>query len=1362
MENEFMRRLSLDDVLRKLHTLIDPHTKDPKLQHEFSQFEMLLVQATRPSIHVEQHIKQVAEQGQAIGVYIDSLNVGPEVVAQFNQILSQLVDLQKRRVFVSSTWEDLQAYRRTVIDFLHQSLAYEPISIEKPDSSIPHPTELSLKNIEQCDMLIGIYGERYGSISPKLQLDVGISFTELELQHARKHLKRCFCFLARLGVPDLELRPPVVPSWPNPTQWLRAPKFSEYYQRPSKLRWLSESLKSWFTDKPSPRLLMERARHGYEHTLERIKAFNERTTTEHLATVKEISRDYDAAYTQYEYQLWGQTALRRTVREAFLCYEFGSLRELVAQVDMAFGQFQRLKMAGLAPSDIICRWNEWLHLEQETLTGTQLYWRPLLPSALEKTGIPLEEASQVDNLWWAFIKGEWHERVRNLAEHVHRSALNSRNDPYIKGLIGPLGSLPGEVFSQNYENIIRELRRWCEQHKTEQGKARGQLEEILEQVQAAFDQWCTATQKLSKVITESWFARGDKWHERVKELTEDVHQLALGLLNDPHIAEVIEPPDVLPDELFSQNYASIIRELRQWCEQQKTEQDKAKERLEEALNQSWKVFNQWHIAAEGLWNAVTEPRFGRCLLVVGRSGSGKTHLIARLLGYRVEDGICALHLQTPQAVEDWESLILKTAQLKRKGTDSGPQWRSLEELDRYLSGKTVEQFPSARLVILIDKIEDWIRQDHAFLSKLQMFISKHTQLHTLYWVITLSEFAYDSIVNYEDFSAQYGFQPARWHATLPGWLSLDGLNEEVDIWEVIFHYQLHRDDVVQGIRQELAPASLQLLSNPFIAWIIAELLQKGVILDELLNLNFIDFVEELWDLRLDELAKKLQEEGRGELRVELERAVKFIAGRFAEKGEEQFLEEQLPDYLVTCDGRETRIHRPGVAKALVDALIEKHFLAKLQDLRQAVEEGRTVHLGILPFWQYWGGRSLVDCLSQQTYDPNFARQIFEARFSPAASQSTDDSIAGLLEFTILRLDQVAVSGKSGEPNRAAATCVQQMTQFVVTKLDMIRPNIWLAAAKASPTYQQELSQWLESQASLTFGQREELHRYMYFLKNARLPGPRPGIPPHLRLKLLRPYYSKIGEMRLDKYFASLVEHILVGWVGGQEVARAIAYLYGTECFWDAERWGGWAFGRLHSWASDGGDVDWDTLVSLMLVMLAEVSQVLRESRMLPTKTNQTGEQMRERDRLWAWVIANFCESIVTNKVLRSFHWLAEHRWFRWPDRHVEMHPEVTTVMEEQLTTELGRWYRKANQEGKNDYITMIEILVGLGSGLERATAVFLIYHTIPNNRPNLRLDDRLWDLLDALRRDDAPEVEGVWRIKTLADFYERQKALASE
>lgn len=1353
-----MRKPSLDDVLRKLHTLIDLHVRDPKLRHEFIQYEMLLAQASRPSIHVEQHIKQVAEQGRVIGVYINSLNVGPEVIAQFNQVLDQLVDLQKRRVFISSTWEDLQAHRRTVIDFLHQSLAYEPISIENLDPSIPHPTELSIKNIEQCDILIGIYGERYGSIFPKSQLDVGVSFTELELQHARKHFKRCFCFLSCLGVPDLELRPPDVPSWPNPTQWLRAPKFSEYYQRPSKLRWLSESLKSWFTDKPSPRLLMERARHGYEHTLERIKAFNERKTTERLATVKEMSRDYDAAYAQYEYQLWGQTALRKTVREAFLCYEFGSLRELVAQVDMAFGQFQRLKMAGLAPSDIIRRWNEWLHLEQETLTGTPLYWRPLLPSSLEKTGIPLEEASQVDNLWWAFIKGEWHERVRNLAEHVHRSALNSRNDPYIKGLIEPPNSLPGKVFSQNYEDIVRELRGWCEQHRTEQDEARGQLEETLERVQAAFDQWCTATQKLWKAITESGVARKDKWHERVKELTKDVHQLALSLLNDPHIAGVIDPPDALPDELFGQNYASIIRELRQWCEQRKTEQDKAKERLEEAFNQSWKVFNQWHLAAEGLWNAVTEPRFGRCLLVIGRSGSGKTHLIARLLGYGVEDGICALHLQTPQAVEDWESLILKTAQLKRKGTDSGPQWRSLEELDRYLSGKTAEQFPSVRLVILIDKLEDWIRQDSGFLSNLQAFIREHTQLHTLYWVLTLSEHAYDRVVDDEDFWAQYGFQPSDHYATLPGWLSLDDLNEETEIWAPILESQLHRGEVIQSIRQQLALASRQLLCIPLIAWIIAELLQEGRLLDELLNLNFIDFVEEFWDLRLDELAKVLHERVSGRtLQPELKRAVKFIARRFAEKGEEQFLEKQVPDYLVTCDCDETRIGEPGMADTLVGALIEKDFLTQPHDVEQIVEEGRTVHLGILPFWQYWGARSLVDRLSQHAYDPDFARQIFEARFGPAASQSTADSIAGLLEFTILRLDQVAVSGKSGESSRAAATCVQQMTQFVVTKLDMIRPNIWLAAAKASPTYQQELSQWLESQASLTFGQREELHRYMYFLKNARLPGPRPGIPPHLRLKLLQPYYSKIGEMRLDKYFASLVEHILVGWVGGQEVARAIAYLYGTECFWNAEKWGGWAFELLLSLAAYDGVVDWDTLVQWMLVMSAEVSQVLKEPRMLPAKKNQTGEQMRERDRLWAWVIANFCDSVVTDKALRSFNWLAEHRWFPWPDRHVEMHPEVTTVMEEQLTTELGRWYRKANQEGKNDYITMIEILVGLGSGPEKATAVFLIYHTIPNNRPNLRLSDRLWDLLDALRRDDAPDVEGVWRIKTLAAFYERQK-----
>lgn len=246
-------------------------------------------------------------------------------------------------------------------------------------------------------------------------------------------------------------------------------------------------------------------------------------------------------------------------------------------------------------------------------------------------------------------------------------------------------------------------------------------------------------------------------------------------------------------------------------------------------------------------------------------------------------------------------------------------------------------------------------------------------------------------------------------------------------------------------------------------------------------------------------------------------------------------------------------------------------------------------------------------------------------------------------------------------------------------------------------------------------------------------------------------------MKLDKYFTSLVEHILIGWVGGDEIARATAYLYGTESFWDTEEWSGWVFKRLCSLSACDGNVNWDTLVGWMLTGLAETSQMFEDRQSLLAQSNRDEEEMDERDRVWAKVVGKFCVAVVEDKEVQSINCLDEHNWFEWSDQHSKAHSVVERIMEEQLTTALGRWYREADHQSKDDYITKIEIMVWLGTGLEKVTAVFLIYHTIPNTRPDLRLDDYLWCLFDALHSDDDPEVKQIWRIEALEDFYQRQR-----
>ena len=95
------------------------------------------------------------------------------------------VTLPPIRVFVSSTMKDLQPERDAVARAL-QSLDLEVVRAESIGSQSASPYEVSLMMAQQCDIYLGIYGGRYGSIVPGGDR---CSITEIEYHTAREQKK---------------------------------------------------------------------------------------------------------------------------------------------------------------------------------------------------------------------------------------------------------------------------------------------------------------------------------------------------------------------------------------------------------------------------------------------------------------------------------------------------------------------------------------------------------------------------------------------------------------------------------------------------------------------------------------------------------------------------------------------------------------------------------------------------------------------------------------------------------------------------------------------------------------------------------------------------------------------------------------------------------------------------------------------------------------------------------------------------------------------------------------------------------------------------------------------------------------------
>ena len=83
------------------------------------------------------------------------------------------------KVFVSSTWHDLQPERQAVERAIHR-LQDRFVGMEYFGTSEETTSELSLANVRSSDIYVGIVAHRYGSIDA----ETGLSITELEYKEA--------------------------------------------------------------------------------------------------------------------------------------------------------------------------------------------------------------------------------------------------------------------------------------------------------------------------------------------------------------------------------------------------------------------------------------------------------------------------------------------------------------------------------------------------------------------------------------------------------------------------------------------------------------------------------------------------------------------------------------------------------------------------------------------------------------------------------------------------------------------------------------------------------------------------------------------------------------------------------------------------------------------------------------------------------------------------------------------------------------------------------------------------------------------------------------------------------------------------
>ena len=104
--------------------------------------------------------------------------------------------MQKIKVFISSVQSEFAEERQVLFDYLTQDALlgkfFEPFIFEKLPAINYSASSVFIKEVEQCDIYLGLFGKDYGFEDAE-----GISPTEREFDHAALHYKARLIFLSK-------------------------------------------------------------------------------------------------------------------------------------------------------------------------------------------------------------------------------------------------------------------------------------------------------------------------------------------------------------------------------------------------------------------------------------------------------------------------------------------------------------------------------------------------------------------------------------------------------------------------------------------------------------------------------------------------------------------------------------------------------------------------------------------------------------------------------------------------------------------------------------------------------------------------------------------------------------------------------------------------------------------------------------------------------------------------------------------------------------------------------------------------------------------------------------------------------------
>ena len=705
-------------------------------------------------------------------------------------------------------------------------------------------------------------------------------------------------------------------------------------------------------------------------------------------------------------------------------------------------------------------------------------------------------------------------------------------------------------------------------------------------------------------------------------------------------------------------------------------------------NKSLHVFRNLNSEISILHSLVTKPKFGKCFLLSGSAGSGKTHYISKCLEDQSLLKIILSEYNSDISLED--RLIQKVRDLCRQPLNGFDEMANL--FNNEVSAK--------KIFIVIENIEKFQTN---FFNQIFNLIDKTTVCQNVFWIITINYNFFDKVLEFENSfnkyipNYKYPYILDKHLYEISGWINLDYINKVEQIGEkIIIQNALVDlpDERVNNFKNNLNKSKKSI--EPFLAWIICETWNYGNEneIHDLIYLEIIAKLEESFRLRYD---KSLSTFNTIQELLDYV-SVLIIADQIVEINS-VYLKNEVQKLAKNESILEEATHIiNSLSNLLLLGLFRKNFI----DLRNI----NLLYLNILPYWQYLIARSIV-----QINDFESEIEILK-NFKNPSNESFKSFAENIGAFILLILDK--------EQQLYDGNMFFNRLKSILLNNIFPKSSFWFACLKMSMRSQKRIVLLIKELEIIPFDNKHDLFSYIQcigFLKanNYRL---------HERIIDLIKYLNQISEHNLNTAVLVALKNIINQTTDLVTLFDSIQYLHGIEVLEIHDQLSSYIIDHSFKLTRDEHEV------SVFL------KNYLREncdnSKPLITKMDD-GRKTWKRYYVREWLIYHFCHHIADYLNERSYDFFKEIGFYR--SKKGEFNYPIFIELERESNIAIGGLYQEAFLDQDN-FLEFINRLYNSSDFIDKVNCFHIIRHTVPTHGSNkIKIDREFKPILKKIYND---------------------------